>query len=478
MVFSEIVTDARFDLLLQARVAPAVVAALRDFVEKASEFELARINAVEFAKKRGLPTHQVVEGLLHASRVGLFDMQWNVTCPGCGGVLDAGADLKTFEKAEYPCTLCASAYEPKLDELVEVVFALSPSVRKLPWHDPASLGYWDYLRLLYFGSGLDLPNGEAWNELISQVMIEDTPLQAGERTILSFSLPPEFLILFEPISHTTHFFDVKGERTQQRQELTITYAPGFGGHAKFELRPGPLRLTLENRSDRRLLPGVFRANDQLHDMMGRRRDFLTAKHVLSNQAFRDLYKADTLTVDQRFKIGSLTVLFTDLRGSTELYERVGDLAAYDLVRHHFRALAKVVREHDGAVVKTIGDAVMATFPSPREGLGAALGMHRAMTELNASHDRDDLVLKIGLHVGPCLAVTLNDRLDYFGQTVNIAARVQGLASPQAIYATDAVIEHRLAQEVLARSQIAPVSRRASLKGIRDEVVIYEILPAR
>jgi class 3 adenylate cyclase len=88
-------------------------------------------------------------------------------------------------------------------------------------------------------------------------------------------------------------------------------------------------------------------------MMGRRREFLTAKHVLSNQAFRDLYKADTLSVDQRFKIGSLTVLFTDLRGSTELYERVGDLAAYDLVRHHFRALATVVREHDGAVIYEI-----------------------------------------------------------------------------------------------------------------------------
>jgi len=471
------VPDARFDLLLQARVAAPVVAALRAFVDEAGDFELSRINAIEFARKHGLRTHQVVEGLLHAARVGLFDMQWNVTCPGCGGVLDAGTDLKTFEKAEYPCTLCASAYEPKLDELVEVVFSLNRSVRRLPCHDPESLGYWDYLRLLYFGSGLDLPQGIEWDKLVGNVMLEETPLQARERTILSFTLPAEFLILFEPVSHTTHFLDVKGEPASQRQELTVTYAQGFGGHAKYELRPGPLRLTLENRTDRRLLPGVFRANDDLHGLMGRRREFLTAKHVLSNQAFRDLYKADTLSVDQRFKIGSLTVLFTDLRGSTELYERVGDLAAYDLVRHHFRALAGVVREHDGAVVKTIGDAVMATFPSPREGLGAALGMHRAMSELNASHDRDDLVLKIGLHVGPCLAVTLNDRLDYFGQTVNIAARVQGLAGPQSIYATDAVIEHQSAQEMLARSQIAPVSRRASLKGIRDEVVIYEILPA-
>ena len=131
-VIFRLVSDPRFELLNQARVAPAVVLALRTFVDEAGDFELSRINALEFAAKNALPTHQVVEGLLHAARVGLFDMQWNVTCPGCGGVLDAGADLRTFQKSEYPCTLCASAYEPKLDELVEVVFALNPSVRRLP----------------------------------------------------------------------------------------------------------------------------------------------------------------------------------------------------------------------------------------------------------------------------------------------------------------------------------------------------------
>ena len=467
--------DKRFDLLSQIGVTPAVVDALRTFVDEGDPFELARVNALAFAAQRGLPTHQVVEGFLHASRAGLFDMQWNVTCPGCGGILDEGTDLKNFAASEYPCSLCAASYEPTLDELVEVVFSVNQSVRRLPHHDPAGLSYWDHMRMLYFSSALELPAGKAWDDLLPHFMLEEAPLDAGERTILSFTLPDEFLILFEPVSHTTHLLDVKGERSQQRQELTITYTHNARTSAKHELRPGPLRLTLVNKTDRRLMPGVFRANDELHNLMVQRREFLTAKHVLSCQAFRDLYKADTLSIDQRFKISSLTVLFTDLRGSTELYERVGDLAAYDLVRHHFRVLAQVVREHDGAVVKTIGDAVMATFPSPREGLDAALGMHRAMTALNASHDRDDLVLKIGLHVGPCLAVTLNDRLDYFGQTVNIAARVQGLAGPQSIYATDAVIEHVAAKEVLARSQIAPVSRRASLKGIRDEVVIYEIL---
>ena len=130
---------------------------------------------------------------------------------------------------------------------------------------------------------------------------------------------------------------------------------------------------MENRTDGRVLPTVFMADDPLHDFMKRRRPFLTAKRLLSNQTFRDIYRTDTLDVDQRLKITSLTFLFTDLRGSTELYERVGDLVAFDLVRTHFNVLNSIVAAEAGAVVKTIGDAVMATFPTPDRAVAAAIG---------------------------------------------------------------------------------------------------------
>src|SRR3712207_1907048 len=143
--------------------------------------------------------------------------------------------------------------------------------------------------------------------------------------------------------------------------------------------------------------------------MHRRRPFLTAKRLLSNQTFRDIYRTDTIDIDQRLKITSLTFLVTDLRGSTQLYERVGDLAAFDLVRAHFRVLHEIVASEAGAIVKTIGDAVMATFPTPDRAVAAALRMREAMRRLNAERGREDLLLKIGIHEGPCLAVTLNDR---------------------------------------------------------------------
>jgi len=201
---------------------------------------------------------------------------------------------------------------------------------------------------------------------------------------------------------------------------------------------------------------------------------LTAKRILSNQTFRDLYKADNLSLDQRLKITSLTFLFTDLKGSTALYERVGDLVAFDLVRAHFRALLDIIASQRGAVVKTIGDAVMATFIRPEHALEAGLRMRAAMKELNRTRGTEDLIVKIGLHEGPCLAVMLNERQDYFGQTVNIAARVQSLSTNQEIHITQPVIGTPEVAAIIEREAIKPIRKEAALRGIADKMVVYEI----
>jgi class 3 adenylate cyclase len=282
------------------------------------------------------------------------------------------------------------------------------------------------------------------------------------------------VIIFDPATHAAQFIDVKGEPTDERQTLSMVISKAHAVNETVTLRPGPLRLMLENHTERRVIPNVCVAGDELHDLLGRRRAFLTAKRLLSNQSFRDIYRTDTLDVDQRLKITSLTFLFTDLRGSTALYERVGDLAAFDLVRAHFRVLHEIVAAETGAVVKTIGDAVMATFPSPDRAVAAALRMREAMLQLNAEHGSDDLLLKIGIHEGPCLAVNLNDRQDYFGQTVNIASRVQGLADPNVIMTTEAIVGDTHVSEILHDSGITSVSRMEELQGIAREVRIFAL----
>jgi class 3 adenylate cyclase len=465
-------SHALFGLLRQSAdsgAAEAIERLVRDGLDR----QLCRVNVLAFAASNGLDEESAIAAFLHASRLGIFELSWNVLCPGCGGVLDANTTLKTIEQDEYTCALCACGYEPTLDEMVEVTFTVSPRVRRIAAHSPHELPPAEYFRQVYWGSGVDLPEA-SFEELVDSFVIETVELPAGDKAIVSLQLPAEFVIVFEPVTHSAQFIDVKGEATKERQSLSLIFDRAHAQHETLVMRPGPLRISVENRTDVRVLPSVCVAGDILHEVIGKRRPFLTAKRLLSNQTFRDIHRTDTLAVDQRLKITSLTFLFTDLRGSTELYERVGDLVAFDLVRAHFEVLNAIVAAEAGAVVKTIGDAVMATFPTPDRALAAALRMREAMNKLNQEREREDLLLKIGIHEGPCIAVSLNERQDYFGQTVNIASRVQGLATAQEIFATGGVVADPRTSDLLARSGLVPVARPSALRGIAHEVALYAI----
>lgn len=460
--------------MLRQSADPAVAAALERLVASAPDAALNRINVLDFARTHQLDIERTIATFLHAARLGLFDLAWNVLCPGCGGVLSSNATLKTLRKDAYSCALCAAGYEPTLDEMVEVAFTVNPRVRQIAAHDPHRLPMWDYMRQIFWGSGVNVPQGEAFERLVQDIVIESVELPPGEKAYLSLQLPAQFVIVFDAVTHSAHFLDVKGEPTRERQSLEVVLNAVHAPTGTVEMRPGPLRLTIDNQTAERALPAVYIAGDALHAVLDSRSPFLTAKRLLSNQTFRDLYRTETLDIDQRLKITSLTFLFTDLRASTELYERVGDLVAYDLVRAHFQVLGSVVAAQAGAVVKTIGDAVMATFPTPGQAMAAALGMREAMRALNARSGREDLVLKIGLHEGPCLAVSLNDRLDYFGQAVNIAARVQGLATSSSIFATEPVVDYPGVASQLQAAGATAQAQSHRLRGIAQALTVFEI----
>jgi hypothetical protein len=362
-------TEGRFSVLRQSADASAA-AAIERLVREGTDRALSRVNVIEFAAENHVDEERAIAAFLHAARLGLFDMSWNVLCPGCGGVLDSGASLKTVDSATYSCALCAAGYEPTLDEMVEVSFTVNPRVRRIAAHDPNTLSIWEYQRQVFWSSGIALPDDASFEKLLQEIVIDSVELPAGEKAILSVQLPAQFVIVFEPVTHAAHFIDVKGEPTRERQSLSLVFNSVHAPTGTVQMRPGPLRLSLENRAEIRVLPALYIAGDALHDLLGNRRKFLTAKRLITNQTFRDIYRTETLDVDQRLKITSLTFLFTDLKGSTELYERVGDLVAFDLVRAHFGTLAEVVAAEAGAVVKTIGDAVMATFPTPERASGS------------------------------------------------------------------------------------------------------------
>jgi len=461
-------TNTRFNALRKSAKAEPV-SAIQKLIHDAPDRELCRVNALAFATKHRLDEDDVIAAFLHGARLGIFDMSWNILCPACGGVLDSGATLKTVKQAEYRCVLCAMGCEPTLDEIVEVTFTISPRVRRIAAHNPETLSWSDYYRQIFWSSGVDLPDDETLAKWVKETTLDTLELLRGEKGVLSLQLPEGYVIVFDPVLHMSQHIEVKGEPARENRSLFFIMTKDHAPDATVQMRPGPLKLTLENRSNKRTLPGVWVVSDKVHDLVSKRRPFLTAKRLLTNQTFRDIYRTDALDVDQRLKITSLTFLFTDLKGSTELYERVGDLVAYDLVRAHFGVLNEIVAAERGAVVKTIGDAVMATFPTPDRAMAAALKMREALKDL-----KGDLLLKIGIHEGPCLAVSLNDRQDYFGRTVNIAARVQGLATSRSIFATRRVVTDSEALKLLQSNGIAASPEKRSLRGIAKQVEIFEI----
>src|SRR6187431_2040205 len=464
-------TETLFAALRQSS-DEAVVDMLERMVRDAPDHALNKMNALDLARTSGIDEERVIAALLHAVALGVMEMTWSVMCPSCAGVLSANKNLKTLNHAQYNCAFCAAGYETTLDNLVEVTFTISPRVRKIAAHSPDQLSPAEYYRQVFWSSAIDLPADP--EKMLREVTLEVVDLPPGERAILSLQVPKGTVIVFDPVTHTAQYLDVSDEEARERQNLSVIFNKVQAPVDTTALRPGPLRLVLENRTDARVLPAVWVQNQALDDLLGRRKPMLTAKRLLTNQTFRDLYRTDTLAIGQRLKILSLTFLFSDLKDSTALYERVGDLTAFDLVNEHFRLLQEIITSERGAVVKTIGDAVMATFETPDRAIAAAIRMREAMTDLGAERQHQSLRLKMGIHLGSCLAVTLNGQQDYFGQTVNVASRVQGLAASRSIVVTEQVVENARAHALLESSGLKPTPRSVALSGIADKVSVYEI----
>ena len=167
---------------------PEVFAAIETLVRDGEDRQLARVNVLAFAARRGLNEEKVISAFLHASRLGLFELNWNVLCPGCGGVLDSSLQLKSVHKEAYDCALCSRAYEPTLDEMVEVAFTVSPRVRRIAAHDPHALPVWEYFRQTFWGTGIDLPE-EGLEAILKEITIDSIELGPGEKGQISVQLP-------------------------------------------------------------------------------------------------------------------------------------------------------------------------------------------------------------------------------------------------------------------------------------------------
>lgn len=436
---------------------------LADFIRTADDAELVRMNPVRFASERELPKSAIVDLFLHARKVGLMTMEWQYVCPGCGDVVERLTSL-TSATAHYYCQVCSADREADLSDFIEVTFSVSAQVRRSRYHEPMSLEPEEHFLSYRFSQSAVIESGVPLREHLRTTSPTCAYIQPGTTEKFMVSAEPGYLWLTNGPALTVG----EGRTSEPRAfsfEYTGTRSQGF----RADIDAGPVEIEFTNATGE---PYALMINTLGYHYDVAMRPFLSGAELLSNQTFLDLFETETIVAGEGLAVKRLALVFTDLQGSTALYDRIGDMKAFDLVRRHFGDLREVIANHSGALVKTIGDAVMASFVDPVDALRAALDMRDRIARFNADAGGDQLALKVGLHDGACLAVTLNDRLDYFGQTVNIAARVQALAGANEIVLTDDVISSPGARELVA--DLVAETTDVELRGIADVIRVYRL----
>ncbi|MET1030958.1 adenylate/guanylate cyclase domain-containing protein [Domibacillus tundrae] len=385
---SYIVYHERFSRLLdQLRTVyphEGLADCLENHLTMTGDDEVLHMKPYRLAAKWGYARQEVLDLFLHATKIGLLTQSWNLMCPNCRVPKQTVSSLSEVG-GQVHCDLCGVGYDMNFDRYVEMRFSVHPSVRQATDQTYCVAGP---LRSPHIFAQYRLKP-----YMSQQVYYPPLPPGSRIRTL-----------------KTNHAMDITSGVNQ-----TLTYSSKGWTNQSAGLSPNGGIIGLHNDNDEeRVVVFETTAWDA---------EALTAADATTSQLFRDLFSKEVLALDQQIGVESLTILFSDLRGSTAMYERVGDAKAYRHVHRHFDFLRRHIAAHNGAIVKTIGDSVMAAFYKPDDALRAALAIQSESAVFNESQGME-VIIKIGLFTGPTIAVNANELLDYFGHTVNMAARVQ------------------------------------------------------
>ncbi len=417
---------------------------LLEHLRTAPDEEVVRMRPFELADRWNFDRRSLLTLFLHAASEGLLTLEYAILCPYCR---KPSAEKTRLADAagKHHCDFCGIEYEGVLEDNVEVRFSVHPTVRRAE------------AKVYCIGGPLNSPH------VIAQVRM---PPEGSARLHLAEGSEPLRL----RVLRRNLLLPIEREaKAEPKAIVELTFSPAGFDRKKAVLPQSPCAVQIRSTAADAAVVAVERLDYE--------KSAATAREMLLRPEFHHLFASNLLAPGETIRIQRLAILFSDLKDSTALYERVGDATAYTRVRDHFHVMESEIQAHDGTVVKTIGDAVMAVFASPHNAVRCGLEIQRKIDHLNRNaFFPQPIVLKLGIHVGPVLAIHANGRLDYFGRHVNLAARIQKESC-----GGDVVISAQLFDELRIRDfcseQIARVeSMKARLKGIENKVVLVRMWP--
>jgi class 3 adenylate cyclase len=410
---------------------------LLDHIEYADEISLARIRPFALADDWRVSRRDVLDLCLNATRLGVLDLEWDLLCPLCRGPSKTARALSDVQSSVH-CPTCNIDYEVNFERAVELTFHPNPAVRVIE------------ARVYCVGGPEITPHIAAQHSLPPRTRLTlSIPLEQGRYRVRTLQKRGGQFLMADTRGAPDALLRAEDENWSD-SEPQVSLEP----HITFENATEEDQLFILERwawSDRSV----------------------TAAEVIARQTFRDLFANEALRTGEQFSVGSLTLVFTDLKRSTEMYREIGDAPAFGRVVSHFDVVRSAVIQEDGAVVKTMGDAVMAVFQRPVNALRAMASAQAALA--NPPPGIEPLALKVGIHTGTCIAVNLNNRLDYFGSSVNIAARIVGQSDGTDILVSDAVWRDPEVQVwALAQLNLHAECLVAQLRGFDTPVDLWRL----
>ncbi len=383
--------DAAIAQLREGGVTAALAERIGAFVRDGADADVVRVRPFALADEWSEDRRAVLRAFLRAVPIGLLELRWGLVCPSCLTASQQALGLEDITP-EGHCQLCDITFDLDLDRAVEATFQPHPAIRRVPE------------AMFCMGGPARTPH----------VLVQASVEPGGTRTLDVPGDPGRYRVFVRGGTSATLEVDAAGPA-----EVRVTSGPSGIHPPQLQCAPGGalhLASAWEDARHVKIERLVFASAAA------------TAHIVSTFEEFRSLFAKDLLKRGTPLKVARAAVLFSDLTGSTALYAKVGDAAAFRLVDDHFDVMRAVVSAHEGVLVKTMGDAVMAAFVDARQCARAATEALARFESFRTKQAHGELVgLKVGLYAGACYVVTANGALDYFGQTVNVASRIQHLA---------------------------------------------------
>jgi adenylate cyclase len=461
---NELALDTARRQLAELGASDALLNKLCQDIADQPDENLVRMRPFEVAERWQADRLDVLTLFMRGVRAGIMDLRWQVICPHCRGAKSGHTGLRYLRKISH-CEFCNIDFTTEFDRSVEARFTVNSAVRKTEDRVYCAGGP---NRTPHIRVQLRLQAGAT-----RRLAIELTPglyrfraTQAKETLAVnvrgSALTPPP-----DPLANSTVDLALPVDGEGEKGPRITVSEKGFDP-AETTARAGRCEFELASSAG-----GFLDVKLEHADWMDKA---ATAALVTSMPEFYDLAAKDVLAPDEEIAVRSLTLLFSDLRGSTALYRQIGDAAAYALVREHFKVMQEVIRRYHGGIVKTIGDAVMAVFFSAPDALNCCFEIQHAFVELWKHHPQmAAIVVKLGFHRGPCIAVNFNNRVDYFGTTVNLAARIQNESHGGDIVFFEELLHDPAMKHVLDKFHFHTEPFSATLKGIANEVKLVRLV---